>query len=272
MTRFVMIVLLALAGGVGADLRVVDDSGRTVALDTPARRIVALAPHAAELVHAAGAGDRLVGVSAGTEVTGLAPDAVVVGMAGSIDRERLLLLAPDLVVAWQTGNHPTDLAWLTAHGIPVYVTEPASLAAIGDAIRDLGVLAGAPGPAAAAASAFDAAVAGTCADAAPRKVFVVVWERPLLSLGGRHWINDVLAHAGLRNVFAGIDRGVMAVSPEVALANAALPRISLIRRSDDGIENRLAGLMSRPGPRLAEAVALLCSWRAQGPHGTETSR
>ena len=59
-----MIVLLALAGGVGADLRVVDDSGRTVALDTPARRIVALAPHAAELVHAAGAGDRLVGASA----------------------------------------------------------------------------------------------------------------------------------------------------------------------------------------------------------------
>src|SRR5690606_13525526 len=62
-------VLLALLLATGpapaaADILVRDDAGREVRLAAPARRIVSLAPHLAELVHAAGAGPALVGVSA----------------------------------------------------------------------------------------------------------------------------------------------------------------------------------------------------------------
>src|ERR1700676_1338370 len=38
-----------------------DATGATIALAAPARRIVSLAPHATELLFAAGAGDRVVG-------------------------------------------------------------------------------------------------------------------------------------------------------------------------------------------------------------------
>ncbi|MFN5100008.1 MAG: cobalamin-binding protein, partial [Burkholderiaceae bacterium] len=46
-----------------ATLSVVDDSGNTVTLATPAQRIVSLAPHATELLFAAGAGKQVIGVS-----------------------------------------------------------------------------------------------------------------------------------------------------------------------------------------------------------------
>lgn len=39
-----------------------DDAGQVLTLPAPARRVVALAPHLTELVFAAGAGARLVGV------------------------------------------------------------------------------------------------------------------------------------------------------------------------------------------------------------------
>jgi iron complex transport system substrate-binding protein len=48
--------LLPLASmSVRADIRVVDDSGATVVLQSPAKRIVSLAPHVTELLFAAGA-------------------------------------------------------------------------------------------------------------------------------------------------------------------------------------------------------------------------
>ena len=47
--------------GAQAEVSVVDDSGATVRLAQPAQRIVTLAPHMAETVFAAGAGEKLVG-------------------------------------------------------------------------------------------------------------------------------------------------------------------------------------------------------------------
>ena len=44
-----------------ADLVFKDDTGQEVRLKAPAKRIVALAPHLAESLYAAGAGDKLVG-------------------------------------------------------------------------------------------------------------------------------------------------------------------------------------------------------------------
>jgi iron complex transport system substrate-binding protein len=46
-----------------AAISVTDGSGVTVTLARPAQRVVTLAPHATELVYAAGAGERIVGAS-----------------------------------------------------------------------------------------------------------------------------------------------------------------------------------------------------------------
>ena len=52
-------VLLAGLSNASAAVTLQDDAGQTLTLAAPARRAVALSPHLAELVFAAGAGDRL---------------------------------------------------------------------------------------------------------------------------------------------------------------------------------------------------------------------
>lgn len=254
-------LLLCAASQPGHTTDAVDDLGHRVSLTQTARRIVTLAPHATELILATGDASKLVGIAAG----GSEPEALSalprISGPGGLDREALLALQPDLIIAWQSGNRITDLDWIAGTGIAVYLSEPTSLQDISQALRSIGTLSGNPTQAEVAAQGFEQALVTPCAQLPRRAAYVAVWERPAMTVGGRHWINAVLESAGYRNVFAHLDRGVFHVAPEAAYAYQALPKISLIRSFDLDETDRLAALLSRPGPRLGEAVQMLCARR-----------
>lgn len=262
-TRLASVALCVCLGSVqGHAIEVIDDSGERVHIERTARRIATLSPHATELVIAAGAGAALVGVSGGDVPTVVASLPRVAG-PGGVDRERLIALAPDLVVSWRSGNRRADLDWIARSGIALYQSEPRRLSDIASAIRDLGTLSGHPDTAGRAAGRFEAALSGECTSLPRLPVYVEVWRRPSLSLGGHHWLNDALRLAGFRNVLVAQARGVLRVAPEAHLAFAALPQISLVREFDGSERDGLADLLSRPGPRLADAVQRLCRYRLQ---------
>ena len=160
----IALALLAAAAAPALAVRVADDTGAPVELAAPARRIVTLAPHAAELVAAAGAASRLVGVSARTDAPPGARALPVVGDANAIDVERILALEPDLVVAWPWSS-PAQVARLADRGIPVFTTAPRTIDAIASDIERLGALAGTTPVAASAAGAFRARIAWLAAAA-----------------------------------------------------------------------------------------------------------
>ena len=85
-------------------LQRLDDRGKTIRLSQPARRVVTLAPHLAELAEAAGA--TLVGVSAFTADSAMTRALPRVADSVRLDFERILALQPDLVLAWRSGNPP----------------------------------------------------------------------------------------------------------------------------------------------------------------------
>jgi len=242
---------------------VIDDSGAQVTLSQPAGRIVTLSPHATDLVVAAGAADRLVAVASFSELPPRWQHLPRVGGAGAIDREALSAWKPDLVVAWPSGNRPNDIAWLRKSGIPLFASEPAELQRIADAIRAIGKLSDTSAVADAAADAFEAGLAVPCRNLDLRPAYVIVWDQPAMTVGGRHWLNEVLALAGFVNTMGRIDLGVFAVSTEAAMAKSEAQPISLMRRFDDSEADSLANLLSRPGPRLVEAVQRLCMLRQQ---------
>ncbi len=253
---------LLFAGGSKA-VEVRDDLGATVSLPSPAQRIVTLSPHATELVMAAGAGARLVGISSMDTPPGTLASLPRVGGHGGLDREALLALGPDLVIGWQSGNRAGDLDWLADTGVALYRSEPSSLADIVRTLRDLGTLSGTGSAADKAARDLDRAFDTPC-DRLPRQTaYVQIWARPAMTVGGRHWINSLLEVAGYRNVFAHLDRGVFHISQEAVLSYSRLPQISLQRAQGDAANTRLADLMSRPGPGLGRAARLLCARRLQ---------
>lgn len=279
-----MRVLLALSAllallPAAAEVRVSDDSGNEVVLATPARRIVSLTPHATELLFAAGAGDRIVGVGRGSDHPPAARTLPLVGDAHALDLERIVALKPDLVVAWPWTAH-AQTAKLRARRIAIYVSDPRTIDGIATDIERLGALAGTDDVARMAARAFRHRVAAASdgGRTGTTRVFYAIWPEPLFTIGGRHLISQAIGLCGGENVFAKLDvpapqvstEAVIAARPDVIVAGAdhavrpawldswqRWPAIPAVR--DGKLRVVDANLLHRNGPRFAEGVAQLCA-------------
>jgi len=280
MRALLVALLVALAPFARGEIRVPDDAGAEVALPAPARRIVSLAPHATELLFAAGAGDRIVGVVKGSNHPAEARALPVIGDVHAIDVERIVALRPDLVVTWPYTT-PAQVAKLAARGVAVFTTDPATIDGIATDIERLGALAGTAPAAAAAARRFRDTVEGAVDGAAGHakvRVFYQIWGEPTYTVGGRHLISQAIAACGGENVFAGLAlpapqvgaEAVIAARPDAIVAGAdgavrpawldAWSRWGSMPAVRDGQLHVVdADRLHRPGPRFADGVAELCA-------------
>jgi iron complex transport system substrate-binding protein len=274
-------LLAAVSAGAAraAAVSATDDSGATVTLSRPAQRIVSLAPHATELLFAAGAGSRVVGAVAHSDWPPEARALPRVGDANALDLERIFALAPDLVVAWPY-TMPAQLVTLRARGATTFVSDPKSIAAIASDIEALGTLAGTEAVARERAAELRrrlAALRARHAGAAPITVFYEIWNEPLQTIGGAHLISEAIALCGGANVFGTQALAAPSVSFEAVVA--ARPEV-IVGGTDDGTRpkwlddwKRLADipavrygnlfvgngdLLHRNGPRFVAGAEALC--------------
>jgi iron complex transport system substrate-binding protein len=153
-----------------------------------------------------------------------------VGDAQNLDVESIVTLQPDLVVAWKSGNPTPQLEQLIQFGIPVFYSEPRRLEDIATNLERLGLLAGSDQPALAAAEKFRAGtrrLVERYSRAAPVRVFYELWHQPLMTVGGKHLISQLIRVCGGQNIFAdlaalaaAVDReAVLIADPEVIIAS-----------------------------------------------------
>ncbi len=275
-----------------AAITVTDDSGREVRLETPARRVIALSPHTAELMFAVGMGGRLVATVAHADYPPAAARLPRIGDAYRLDREALVALAPDLVLAWPSGNPTAVLQWIEARGIPIYRSDPQTLEGIAGNLADLGRLSGEPERGRAAANAFLGRLQRLRTRfrnlrARPRRLFYLLWGHPLMTLGKAPLFSEALAVCGLVNVFGGEASQAFAVSQEAVIR--ARPQVILVTPSDTDAPPPLpdqhpgwsalthghliqvpADLLQRPTPRILDGIERLCTGRtAEDGKGTQ---
>lgn len=256
-----------------------DDTGAIVELAAPARRIVSLAPHATELLFAAGAGGAVVAVVARSDHPREARALPVIGDVQTLDLERIAALRPDLVVTWPYTT-PAQVARLKARGIAVYTTDPARVEGIADNIVALGVLAGTRETAIANAAALRARIARQQVAAVGKpvlRVFYQIWDAPVFTVGGRHLITQALAICGGENVMSALPipapqvsiEAVLAAQPDVIVAGADGAQrpdwLDVWRRWSQLPAVRYGNLdvvdadhLHRPGPRFIEGLEKLC--------------
>lgn len=277
MIRLLLAGLLALAVPAVADpVRVVDDIGEVLELPRPPQRIVSLAPHLTELVFAVGAGAQLVGADAASDFPDAAKRLPRVGDASRINFERVLALKPDLVIAWVGGNRPVDLHALRRLGVPLLQTQARRLDDVARLLRLVGAASGQAAAGEAAAARVSAELAALRVESAqPTAVFYQVWDHPLMTIGGTHWISDAIALCGGRNVFADLSAPAPVVSREAVLARAPAVIVSgsdapdpqptwqdyagLPAVKQGGFVRVDADRLHRATPRLVEGVAALCA-------------
>ncbi len=193
---------------------------RTSAAET-APRIISLSPHITELLFAAGAGGRVVGVDDFSDYPPAVAGLARVGEPATLDVEGLLKLKPTLVVLWESGTPPRTKAQLERLNLNLYVTEQRRLDDIGTALLEFGRLAGTLPVAEAAASRYRTELAQLRSHYAGRArltVFYQVWDRPLYTLSGAHVVTEVLSLCGGDNVFADLSTLAPAIDKEAVLA------------------------------------------------------
>jgi iron complex transport system substrate-binding protein len=266
--RFVTLLLVA-ASLTGA---------ATVKAAEPAKRIAALAPSVTELIYAAGAAKSLVAVSAFSDYPEAAKQLPQVADFAGISIEALIQLKPDLVLVWESGTRPADIARLRDLRIRTESIRIDTFDDVPTAIRRIGEFAGTPETANAAAEKF-VLRAKELAEKNRGKpkvsVFFEIGRSPLLTINGHHFITQVLSICGGVNVFASASQQVfqpsretlLQIDPQVVMRGAS-PHGN--RDRDDGLYQGLAAYrrgqilsvnadhILRPGPRLIDAAAEVC--------------
>lgn len=273
---FILPVLAACGRGAGGG----DDRSTP-----PPRRIVSLVPSMTEVIHALGAGDRLVGrchwCDFPPEVAAL-PD---LGRFESISKERILDLRPDLVIVFPTQKALVD-SLRGDFGLRVLAPPTEDREKVYAGIAEV---AGALGLAERGAETVRRLREGLqrVRDAfrgrPPVRVLVVLDRNPLYVPGTSSFVDDLLTVAGAENVAARPGAGasawptasleqVLDWDPKVIVdlsvgedreatmeAGRAfwnrLPRIAAVR--DGRVHFMDQVLLVRPGPRMVEAAELL---------------
>ncbi|MDP5008135.1 MAG: cobalamin-binding protein [Glaciimonas sp.] len=261
-----------------AAITVRDDDDNLVTLQKPAQRIISMAPHATEMIFAAGGGARLVGAVSYSDYPEAAKKIPRIGDNQQIDLERVISLKPDLIVVWLHGSSERQLATLRKFGIPLFHSEPKKLDNIADSLLRLGQLMGTENVAQPAAMELRQKLTALTAKYANRpkvRMFYQVWDKPLYTLNGKHIVSDAMRVCGGENIFADMKvtapvvsiENVLQKNPEVIFGTneSSTSGVNMWRQytmltavRNDNLFTLESDLLSRSGPRMIAGATALC--------------
>ena len=254
----------------------VDDAGVATTLAGPARRIVSLIPATTELLFALGAGERVVGRTHWCDYPAEAAQRPDLGNGMEPNVEAVVAARPDLVLLYRSGVNRGAAERLRALRIPVLELATDRVA---DLDRIIGLLGRALGLANRADSLTVAIRRDLAAATVPRdsvaapRVFILVWDRPAMTLGRGSFLSELLERAGARNAFDDLPsssgqvsiEAVAARDPDFILATSAgdpamaeRPEWRVVRAVRERRFLRVEGSeFNRPSPRVGSAVRKL---------------
>ncbi len=258
--------------------RVTDALGRVMDVPVDPQRIVALAPSVTEIVFALGQQHRLQGVTRFSDYPAEAVHFPKVGSYVHLDVERIAALKPDLCIGIKDGNPITAVAQLESLNIPFFALNPVDLETVMGSIATLGDLLGASDRAQAIVADMRMRIKKVRTRVAAvhhkPKVFVQIGVSPIVSVGDKTFINQLIQLSGGINVAAGAApyprfsrEQVITLAPEVMVISSmarstvfeqvkaqwmqwkAIPAVQ-----NGSIYIAPTNIFDRPTPRLVEGL------------------
>jgi iron complex transport system substrate-binding protein len=269
------------AAPVTATHEVRDDLGRTVRVPEKVDRVISLAPSLTEMIFAAGAGNKLVGVTTYCNYPEAATTIEKIGDTQTPNIEKIIALKPQVVFVSTDSQLEAFSKTLDEQGIAVYVTNPKTLDEIFANLQQLGQILDTSERAEHMAITLTGRVSFIRHQANyardpdhPRleekqRVFVQISNEPLFTIGKESFLTDIVEKAGGVSVTRDVPTGYPTLSKETA---AALnPDVIFLSDSEDNREPNAAfkdskavkngrvyrinaDIISRPGPRLVDAL------------------
>ncbi|NOY53195.1 MAG: cobalamin-binding protein [Deltaproteobacteria bacterium] len=258
-----------------------DPVGRRVDVPASPRRVIALAPSLTEIIFLLNKGPRLKGVTRFSTTPEAARALPRVGSYVHLDLERIVALHPDLCLAIKDGNPKYIVARIEALGIPVYVVNPLNLQGIMTTIKGIGDLLNASTRAEEIVRNMERRIDRVRSRVArthtrPR-VFFQIDAEPMVSVGSRTSINELITLAGGTNVTAGKApyprltwEKVLTLQPEIVIISSMAgghtpqwlkgswrkwPQIPAVRKGKIYLVD--SDLFDRPTPHLVDGLETL---------------
>jgi len=246
---------------------------------TQAARILALTPHACEMLYAIGAGPQLVGAVSYCDYPAEAKNLPRIGSYERINVEAALRLKPDVAIA--ISHNVVGVEILEKMGIEIIVSNPTSFESMFDDILKLGELTDRAAQAKYVVDQLDDRLQQVRSkERSETAVFYEVWHDPMLTAGGPSFISDLIHEAGGRNIFSDIPVETPHVNVESVIR--AKPELIVVPLEKRSIEERRSfwekwlgsgkvrfaainpDLLHRPGPRLLDGLELLQKVLSEG--------
>ena len=261
----------------------VDSLGRTITLETPAEKVISLAPHNTEILFYIGAGKKIVGTVHYSDYPEAALKIPRIGGYDKINLEQIITLKPDLVVAWKSGNDTRSVKRIEQLGFPVFYSDDHNIKGIAATMESLGKLTGLATQSLKLKKEFlnrYQALQDLNKNKAPIKIYYEVWQSPRYTLGGTHFSAEIFKICGGQSLFDDVAEKAPIVSleaiitrnPQVILTGDRHGEQSLLELRGqwqqwpqiDAVKNQHiyyvdADIYTRSSPRALDAAEDLCS-------------
>ncbi len=270
----------------GTAVEVTDMTQRTVTLDAPATRVVAITAANVEVLYALGAGDTLVGRGEYCDYPTEALDVPSVKSGTDLNVEEILALEPDVVLMDTMGQTTEQVEALENAGVKVVMTKEDGIEGVYTAIELIGKVVGKNDEAAALVADMkntfaEVTAAAKDADFAGKTIYFEIspLQWGLWTGGNGTFMDEIGQMLGLTNIFADVD-GWASVSEEQVLERnpdfivttssyygegptpveeieqrAGWENVTAVANGD--VFNADSNSFTRPGPRLADAAKAL---------------
>jgi iron complex transport system substrate-binding protein len=246
------------------------------AVAPPPQKVVSLAPSVTETVFGLGFGKTLVGVTTHCDYPAAAQKLPKIGGFMSPSIEVIAAKRPDIVIGVSTATDPAKARELQRLGLNVTLISLASVNDIFNSIKLIARLLGNPAAGEELVGKivlqFDR-VKKTIAGAPRRSTLLAVGLRPLVAVGGRNFIDELITLAGGENIAGNAAQPWLNLPDEYVLAKAPQVIIEAGMGSEHGSsarnwadlrsipavkERRVYAYRSdkilRPGPRIGEGL------------------
>ncbi|MBR4395906.1 MAG: ABC transporter substrate-binding protein [Eubacteriaceae bacterium] len=238
-------------------ITVTDMTGRTITLDHPAEKVVALSAADCDIVYAVGAFDTLIGRGEMCDYPEQVKDLPSVQSGYNTNTEEIVKLAPEVLIMSTMAQTQEQVDALEAAGIKVVVSDAQDIEGIYTSIELIGAVTGHAEDAAKVVAdmkkAFDdlkAQVKGDGTETVYFEVSPLKWG--LWSAGSGTFMNELAEMMGVKNIFAD-QQGWIQVSEEQVIERAPDYIVTITMSSGEG-DDPVAEILGRPGWEHIPAV------------------
>ncbi|PKN02060.1 MAG: hypothetical protein CVU77_01175 [Elusimicrobia bacterium HGW-Elusimicrobia-1] len=210
-----------------------------VRAETPAPRIISLAPSLTEILFELGLSETVVGVTSYCDWPPEAARKEKVGDYLTPAIEKIVSLKPAMVFSLSDGKTARILRNM---GIKVYVSDPQDFSSLKQTVTDIGRITGKPAAASGLVAELDSVVRGEKKRAAARPVsekprlYIETNYPPPWSCSDKSFLGEAAGFIGCRNIFSVARKGFFPVSSETIIREN--PDVILVLSGDENIASR----------------------------------